>query len=194
MRFILLVLSAIAIALVGGGWSARRALDGDARSGLVTIGPWSADPRAGSVDADPYEKARLARTGNLTLGIGEGVQFRSGQDSAGRPLRRECSYVLTGDMPLARIWTLAAYTPDGRLIPPGEGRPARLVSRDLMRADNNAVAIAVSPQARAGNWLAVSGAGPLVLALTLYDTPVSTSSGLGRSGMMDIQRKECSGV
>ncbi|GGD93892.1 hypothetical protein GCM10011390_10750 [Aureimonas endophytica] len=191
MRFLLLVLTAVAIALGLGGWSAKRALDAGAGSGLVRIGVWTADPTAGSVDADPYEKARLSRAGNLTLGIGEGVQFKAAVDAGGTPLRRECSYRLSGELPLARVWTLAAYTPNGRLIQPRAGRPSRLVSHGLMRAEDNSVEIEVAPDARPGNWLAIDGKGPLVLALTLYDTPASTSSGLGRTPMLAVERKGC---
>ena len=168
MRFLILLAVSLAIALGLGAWSADWALGEAADFGAMEAGPWHANPLAGSVDADPYSKARLARIGNLTLGIGEGVLFRATRDSSGDTLRRECSYVLAGQTPPARVWTLAAFAPNGRLILPGEGRTGWLASRGLMRAEDNSIAIAISPVARPGNWLAVSGRGAYVLALTLY--------------------------
>lgn len=194
MRFLVLLIVAVAIALGLGGWSARRALNAGAGSSSVAIGVWRADPLAGSADASPYEKARLSRIGDLTLGIGEGIQFRTATDGTGAPLRRECSYELTGGLPLARVWTLAAFAPGGRLVQPGDGRPGWLVSRNLLRREDNAVDIAASPNAQPGNWLALAGSGPFAFVLTLYDTPASTSSGLGGVELLRVERKSCAGV
>ena len=191
MRFLILLALSISIALGLGAWSAGWALGEAADFGAVETGPWRANPLAGSVDADPYSKARLAKIGNLTLGVGEGILFRATRDSAGAPLLRECSYVLSGQTPPARVWTLAAFTPSGRLIPPGDGRPGWLVSRNLMRAEDNGVTVGVGPAAMPGNWLAVTGSGDFVLALTLYDTPASSSSGVGRLDMPRLIRRSC---
>ena len=60
-----------------------------------------------------------------------------------------------------------------------------------MRAEDNSVGIAISPVAQAGNWLAVTGRGAYVLALTLYDTPASSSSGLGQLDMPSLVRGDC---
>ncbi|KAB0679960.1 DUF1214 domain-containing protein [Aureimonas leprariae] len=194
MRSLILLLAAVAIALGLGGWSARRALGSGAGSSSIAIGVWRADPLAGSADASPYEKARLSQIGDLTLGIGEGIQFKTFTDGSGAPLRRECSYELSGGLPLARVWTLAAFTPDGRLVQPGDGRPGWLVSRNLLRREDNVVVVAASAEARPGNWLALSGTGSFALVLTLYDTPASTSSGVGGVELLKVERKACTGV
>lgn len=191
MRFLLLLALSLAMALGLGGWSAVWALRRPADFGTETVGPWLADPAAGSLDADPYSKARLARVGNLTLGLGEGIVFRALSDSAGRPLRLDCTYRLAGQMPPARVWTLAAFTPEGRLIQPGDGRPGWLVSQSLLRADDNAVRIAIGPAAMPGNWLAVAGRGPFILALTLYDTSASSSSGGAELEMPSLATEGC---
>ena len=191
MRFLLLLAFSIALALGLGGWSAERALEEAADLGTETVGPWLANPTAGSVDADPYSKARLARIGNLTLGIGEGIQFRASRDSAGEALRLECSYRLSGQTPPARVWTLTAFGFDGRVVQPGAGRPGWLVSRNILRGEDNSFTATVGPRAAAGNWLSVLGAGPFVLILTLYDTPASSSSGVGDLSLPTLVRQEC---
>lgn len=193
MRFLLLLALSLTLALGLGAWSAAWALRRSAGFGIETIGPWTADPAAGSVDADPYSKARLARIGNLTLGIGEGIVFRAERDSAGRPLRLDCAYLVAGQVPPARVWTLAAFTPEGRLVQPGDGRPGWLVSRSLLRDDDNGVKIAVGPAAMPGNWLATTGNGAFVLKLTLYDTSASSSSGLADLEMPSLATGACAG-
>ncbi|KQT54256.1 hypothetical protein ASG43_01130 [Aureimonas sp. Leaf454] len=191
MRFLFLLALSIAIALGLGGWSAERALEEAADLGTETVGPWLANPTAGSLDADPYSKARLARIGNLTLGIGEGIQFRASRDSGGEPLRLDCTYRLAGQTPPARVWTLAAFGWDGRVVQPGAGRPGWLVSRNILRAEDNGFSATVGPRAASGNWLSVVGTGPFVLILTLYDTPASSSSGVGDLSLPDLVRQDC---
>lgn len=191
MRFVLLTIMAVAIALGAGGWSAAWMLERTEAADTLIVGPWHADRSAGSPDADPYSKARLARSGDLTLGLGEGVAFEARVDTAGRELRRECTYRLVGAYPPARIATLAAFDLEGRALTPREGRPERLVSLNWMRDDENRATISVGAGAEPGNWLAVEGRGRFVLALTFYDTPISTDSGAAPIAMPYIERSGC---
>ncbi|MFD2237033.1 DUF1214 domain-containing protein [Aureimonas populi] len=192
MRFLFLALFAATLSIGLGGWSAAVMLARFEGAGAVDVGPWQANRLAGSPQADPYSKARLARDGNLTLGLAEGIAFRARADSAGLELRRECTYRVAGGLPPARVWTLSAFTPDGATIVPAEGRPPWLVSSDLMRDDANGAEILVSGLAQPGNWLALEGGGPFVLALTIYDTPASTSGGASELAMPGIERLGCS--
>ncbi len=191
MRFILFLLLSLSIALGLGAASARWALEQSAEIGTVRVGAWHADPLIGSVEADPYAKARLARTGNLTLGIGEGIVFRAETDSDGLRLRRTCRYRLEGALPVAQVWSLVPYAADGRLLQPGEGRPGWLLSDSLLRDESNGFTIQLGPRAAPGNWLALGGTGDFLLALTLYDTPASASSGLSDLTLPRIVRTDC---
>lgn len=191
MRFLFLALLTVAIALGLGGWSASVMLDRVEGSGSLDVGSWQANRLAGSPSADPYAKARLARDGNLTLGLAEGIAFRARLDDQGRELSRACTYRLTGEVPPSRVWTLSPFAPSGDPIMPSEGRPGWLVSEDLMRDDSNEAVVLVSPQAQPGNWLALGGRGPFVLALTLYDTPASTSGGAAELALPTIERVGC---
>ena len=191
MRFVVLTILALAIAISGGAWSASTMLDRYEGTGTLDVGPWQADRLAGSPDADPYSRAQAARDGNLTLGLAEGMAFRARVDGAGRALRRDCTYRIAGALPPARVWTLSAFDEVGRAIRPAAGRPGWLVSSALMRDDDNAAVVAVSARAQPGNWLALSGSGGFVLALTLYDTPASTAGGATDVAMPLIERTGC---
>lgn len=191
MRFLFATIVAFVIALVGGGWSAALVMDRFDGAGSLRVGPWEANRLSGSPEADPYSKARAARDGDLTLGLGEGIALRAARDSVGEILQRRCIYRLAGRTPAARLWTLSAFDPEGRALRPSTGRPAGLVSNDLLRSDENDALVHVGPVAQAGNWLAVDGTGPMILALTLYDTPATSSTGGGEISMPTIELVRC---
>jgi hypothetical protein len=43
--------------------------------GTLTIGAWTAKPRIGSAEIDPYSRAAIARSGELPIGAGDGIAF-----------------------------------------------------------------------------------------------------------------------
>ena len=79
---------------LGATWmTATRGID----IATVRIGPWTARPQSGTSKIDPYARAAIARSGELPIGIGDGVGFRTDTDDDGRPLdglsrRREASW------------------------------------------------------------------------------------------------------
>lgn len=181
----------VAIAIIGGAGSVWHALETDFGFGSVTIGNWTAFPHHGTPDADPYSRARFSREADLALGYAEGLVFVARRDAGGEALRVECRYRVEGGLPPARFWTLHARDASGRLIaPPGERAPA-LHSYALLRQPDNTVATTVSRHAAPGNWLAVSGAGPLTLVLTLYDTAIASSARIAEVELPQILREAC---
>lgn len=173
LKTALAVFLSFTIAMVGGGWSAWYALEAQEGVGAVTIGQWTTYPDLGTADADPYTQARAARRGALALGRTEGVVFVARHDVAGQPLLRECSYLVQGDIAAARFWTLFAADAEFAPIRGHHGALAALQSGSLLRGADNAFTVAVSASAQPGNWLAVTGSGPLYLVLTLYDSPAA---------------------
>lgn len=187
----LLTLLAIAIAIGLGGGSVWYALDAQSGVGAIRIGPWTAFPDVGTPDADPYTQARTAREGVLSLGRAEGLTFVAAADSSGEPLRRECAYRLDGGFPTARFFTLYAADSSLDLIDTGKSRRAVLQSYQLLRRPDNTALIATSSHALPGNWLNVTGAGPLYFVLTFYDTPIATSTGLSGIQLPAIRKAGC---
>ena len=51
--------------------------------GSLRVGAWTAWPKNGSVDIDPYARATIARSGELPIGTGDGVAFYARTDDAG---------------------------------------------------------------------------------------------------------------
>lgn len=187
----LLTLLALAIAFGLGGGSVWYALDAQSGVGAIRSGPWTAFPDASTKAADPYTKARIARNGVLSLGRAEGMAFVADADSSGARLRRECAYAIEGRFPAARFFTL--YAADASIDPIDTGKPRRaaLHSYQLLRKADGTTLIQTGNQPLPGNWLPVTGTGPLYFVVTFYDTPIATSSGFFDASLPGIRRVAC---
>jgi hypothetical protein len=151
----------IVAAAVGLG-STYFALTRGAAFSPLTIGSWTAWPKTGTSDADPYARASIARIGRLPTALGDGVAFTASADDHGRTLDGRCDVVLAGVTPAARFWTLTLYKTDGELV-------ANSINRSV-----------VAPRANPGNWLPTGGVERYILVLRLYDTAVGVSTKAGR--------------
>jgi len=146
---------------------------GDAfQIGALRIGPWVAWPLADPHNADRYSRARIARSGDLPLGPGEGLAFTAKMDSTGRALDGACHYSIGPVLPPSRWWTLSLYDETGWPIANASDRFG-FASSAVMRGQQGAARIEVGPELQPGNWLP-SAPGPISLVLRLYDSPVST--------------------
>ena len=190
MRFVLYLLMMIAVALTVGFGLSYYALTDGRLFGAAQVGPWTAWPDVGSSAPNPYTRGYLAREAALQLGQAEGLQFTATTDSDGQPLTRTCGYRIEGKTPLASFWTLVALDERGINIAAPDSEPA-MRSTGIARANDGAVAINVGTRLMAGNWLELTGEGPFVLELTLYDTAVFSGFSSDES-MPAILRGDCS--
>lgn len=159
--------------------------------GALSIGAWTAWPRSGSVDIDPYARAAIARSGALPLGTGDGVAFYARADDGGNTFDGRCDFVVSGMTPAARYWTLTLYDTAGRLVANTVDRHG-FTSAEILRDITGRFAITVGPRARPGNWLSSGGAERFVLVWRLYDTPIGVASQINKEGPMpSIVRKGC---
>jgi hypothetical protein len=175
VRLIFLTLLALAIATaVGLGltWTtATRGTD----LGTLTIGAWTARPRTGTSEIDPYARASIARSGELPIGTGDGVTFTATTDDKKKLLDGRCDIVVSGVTPAARFWTLSLYDTKGRLVPNTLQRYG-FTSQEVVRNADGAFEIRIAARSRAGNWLPTSALERYVLMLRLYDTPVGVAT------------------
>jgi hypothetical protein len=179
VRLLLGSLFALAIAALVGLGTTWLMLNHGVAFGAVPIGSWTAWPKTGTRDVDPYARASIARTGELPVGSGDGVAFLARQDDLGRPLDGRCDVLVGGNTPQARFWTLTLYDPLGRLVGNAVNRPG-FTSQEIVRRADGSFEIAVAPRARSGNWLPTNGIERYVLMLRLYDTPVGVTTRAAR--------------
>lgn len=175
MRALPLAVTFIAAAALGLGatWVAvtsSRGMD------LVQAGAWQGWPRSGTVQADPYARAAISRSGELPLELADGLLFLATKDSAGGDLDGRCDIRITGRLPQARLWTLTVMDGKGGLIE-NDARRYGFTSSELVYTANGDVDVVLSPRARPDNWVPTGARPHLQVALRLYDAPFSFASG-----------------
>jgi hypothetical protein len=143
--------------------------------GTLTIGAWTARPRTGTPEVDPYARATIARSGELPVGTGDGVAFTATTDDKNKPLDGRCDIVVSGVTPPARFWTLTLYDTKGRLVPNALQRYG-FTSQEIVRGVDGAFEVRIASRSRAGNWLPTAAIERYVLMLRLYDTPVGVAT------------------
>lgn len=184
-----LVAGAAGIAL--GLWLTFVAVDRGFGFGAVQAGPWTFVPRAGAPDADPYARATYARSGEIPLGIADGLTFLGRRDSRGAKLNPACEYRVAGPLPVARFWTLSVMRPDGRPFVAASGR-AGFTSSELLRDAAGDFTIVLARNARPGNWLQLPPDGGFVVMLRLYDTAAgATISSVNATAVPRIEKGAC---
>ncbi|MEX0752394.1 MAG: DUF1214 domain-containing protein [Xanthobacteraceae bacterium] len=191
MRLLFGTFFAFAVAAAVGLGATWLTLAQGTAFGAISIGAWTAWPKTGTTSIDPYAQAVIARSGQLPLGIGDGVAFYASSDNNGRLFDGRCAVHVRGITPTARYWTLTLYDPDGRLVPNSLNRYG-FTSQEILRNANGSFEIRIGPRSRAGNWLPTGGVERYILLLRLYDTPVGVTTRSGRdTPMPTIMTGEC---
>ena len=191
MRLLLGTLFALAVAAIVGLGATYLALTRGAAFGALSIGSWTAWPKTGTQDADPYARAMLARTGQLPIALGDGVSFAVQADDDGKLLDGRCDVVLSGITPAARYWTLTLYNSEGELVANSVNRYG-FTSQEIARHADGSFEIIVGPRANPGNWLATGGVERYALVLRFYDTAVGVSTKAGREVPMPaVSTRSC---
>lgn len=164
------MLAAIASGLAWTAYQIKR-VDTDA----VSVGPWKASVLAGSPDADPLTRARVAVGGLLALGHEETLYYVARTDSAGKDLRSRCEYRIEGAKPDARWWSITAYADDLFLFPDAQKRFS--VNGSTIEIDSHGRFVALTSPSNTTKdgqvpHMQTPGDRGLVLTLRLYNPSV----------------------
>jgi hypothetical protein len=193
VRLITGTLFALAVATLVGLGLTYFSLSHGTAFGALAIESWTAWPKTGTVEADPYARAGIARSGRLPVAMGDGVSFTLASDDNGKTLDGRCDVVISGITPVARYWTLTLYNPNGGLVANSVGRYG-FTSEEVVRRAGGNFEVMVAPRAQAGNWLPTGGTERYELLLRLYDTPVGVSTKAGREVPMPaVTTRSCPG-
>lgn len=183
MRLILITLTALLLATVVGLGATWMTTTRGTEIGALTIGPWTARPRTGTADVDPYSRATIVRNGELPIGTGDGVAFTATADDRKKPLDGRCDVVVSGVTPPARFWTLTLYDRKGHLVANSLQRYG-FTSQEIVRQSDGSFEIHIAARSRAGNWLPTGGIERYALMFRLYDTPVGVATRTQRDAPM----------
>ena len=191
MRLLTGTLFALVVATIVGLGLTYLTLTRGAAFGALSIDSWNAFPKTGTLDADPYARASIARSGRLPIALGDGVSFSVKEDDDGKTLDGRCDVVLQGITPSARYWTLALYNTEGGLVANSVNRYG-FTSEEIVRRADGSFEIVVAPRANPGNWLPTGGVERYELVLRLYDTPVGVATKAGREvPMPSVVTRKC---
>ena len=183
MRLVFVALVALALAAAVGLGSTWMTTTRGTELGTLTIGAWTARPRIGTTDIDPYSRATITRNGELPIGTGDGIAFTARADDKRKPLDGRCDVVVSGVTPAARFWTLTLYDDKGRLVANSLQRYG-FTSEEIVRGADGGFEIQIASRARAGNWLPTGGIERYSLMFRLYDTPVGVATRTKRDAPM----------
>jgi hypothetical protein len=157
----------------------------------IEAGPWTGWPRSEASEIDPYTRAILAYSGKISLSESEAMSFVAHGDSNGAEFNPACDYVLKGEIPPARFWTLTVLSPAGALIANTADRQG-FTSSELLRASNGQFEITLSRHARPGNWLSLGPASKFILVLRFYDSELSApAAALDAAHMPVLVKSRC---
>jgi hypothetical protein len=183
VRLLLVALVALALAAAVGLGSTWMTTTRGTELGTLTIGAWTARPRTGTVDIDPYSRATITRNGELPIGTGDGIAFTASTDDKKKALDGRCDVVVSGVTPAARFWTLSLYDNKGHLVANALQRYG-FTSQEIVRGADGGFEIRIASRSRAGNWLPTGGIERYSLMLRLYDTPVGVATRTQRDAPM----------
>lgn len=178
MRTLINIAIVLFIGLVLGGLSANLTLQKSHGIGAVNTGSWSAWPFVGGAEVDPYTSAKATADGTIPLGAAEGLAFEAINDQDNATLRRKCNYEISGNTSSARLWTLSAYDTNGDLIIKDNVQVSAVFSRNIVRYPDSSFVVKVGTSPKSSNWLPIAGEGNFKLVLRLYDTPITSNSGV----------------
>ncbi len=187
MRLLLGTLFALIVAAAVGLGTTYFAITRGAAFGALRIGAWTAWPKTGTQDADPYAQAEIARSGRLPVALGDGMTFIAKTDDSGKRLDGRCEVAITGITPAARFWTLTLYNSEGALVPNSVNR-YNFTSQEIVRRGDGSFQIIIAPRVSSGNWLPTGGIDRYMLVLRFYDTAVGVATKEGREIPMPAVR------
>src|SRR6476646_460679 len=94
VRLIFITLLALILASAIGLGSTYMTATKGTEIGTLKIGAWTARPKTGTADVDPYSRASIVRSGELPVGTGDGVAFTALTDDKNKPLDGRCDVVV----------------------------------------------------------------------------------------------------
>jgi hypothetical protein len=180
----------VLIALVIGVGSAVWVIDSFAKVQTIKDGAWTTHPLVGSVQANMYLRATIARIALFALSRTEALYYNAFTDEEGEPLRPECDYIIEGgDLP-ARWWSITAYDKDHFLIPNALNRYSYNM-KNLRWDEQGRYKIYLSQTPKDLNWLPAAQQGTISITLRAYNPAQALAENMGSAELPRIMKVRC---
>lgn len=194
LKRIAFLLSILLVGTALGVGSALLMIGNGAMIGRVDNNHWYTSRTVGSVDADPYTRALVARIGLLGLNRQETVYFSRTEDEAGVAFDGACAYRIDGGPLAARWWSITLYAADNFLAINGDDQPSIDATSVQANADGSWAARIAPERGGAENWISSRNGGAFSLSIRLYNPEPAISDHLGDVPLPTITREACEGA
>ncbi len=190
-----------AVAVIAASFFAARALTVSSLSNQGSIfetfenvdGTWLYSDKIGAAAASSVERARVAINGPLGLSAKEAVYFVALQDSAGEPLRSQCTYRVSGQPIDTRWWSLTLYDAATQHYVPNDENRSSWNSVSVPRTEDGDWVVTVAPTSQGEAWLPSQEAPdqPFDLMLRVYNPSAATRAKLPKIDLPTVERVSC---
>ena len=190
MNFFKKLLVAILVAVILAIFSIWITLLQTNSSLTIQNGPWKTNLFNATKKAGMYHKAVAARYALWGLSSKEVVYFVTDEDSQGNPLDENCQYLIKGNDPPTRWWSVSIYQ-DYHMIE-NEINRYSLHSQNVIRNPDQSWEITISRKEADKNWLpSGSKPGKIVLALRCYNPEQIILNQPTRISLPQIIKQSC---
>jgi hypothetical protein len=180
--------------LVLGLGSARYMVENGASFTTQRAGPWQFWYNEGRSDADPYTRARMARSGRLPVTAASALFLTATTDTDGGRLTSGCSYEIIARPIPAQWWNITLFDSQGGLIP-NKAERYSYNSESLTLPTSGAYRIYLSSKARGGAWLPSGENKSLMLVMNIVRPQSVADASTGRlrpEFLPEIRKTGCS--
>lgn len=183
------LLAGLAVGAASGWYTLQHGMvQGETYSG------WSGSKVTGSVDADPWTRARVAVSGLLALNKSQASYFSRNTDDSGARLREDCRYRVTGGAMPARWWSITVYAADNYL-PLSDDDALSFDQTEAQPAGKAEWTGILSPKQPEGEpWASTNKAGDFDITLRLYQPTPEAQQDYGSIPMPKVTKLDCGGA
>ena len=167
MTFFVRFVAFIIIAIMLGLGITSLSLNTGSGVAATRHGGWKSWKNSGHLNADPYTRAYIAKTGQLPLPPQIAQTYFALYDNAHRRLHTSCTYLIESPAVEAKWWTLAVYDYNGKIFENPIKRYSFNAESAMIKFEGGFhIYLSQSPQPE--NWLPIGNQGPFVLVYRLY--------------------------
>lgn len=166
------------------------------RHGMVqgeTYSGWNGSKVTGSVDADPWTRARVAISGLLALNKSQAIYFSRNTDDSGERLREDCRYRVSGGAMPAQWWSITVYAADNYL-PLNDDDALSFDATEVKPDGAGQWSGFLSPSRPAAEaWASTRKAGAYDITLRLYQPTAQAQQDFAVIPMPKVTKLDCGG-
>jgi hypothetical protein len=188
------IMALVVVAGLGAGaasavWTMKRGgLRGDGYEG------WYGSSVAGSIDADPWTRAKIALTGLLALNKSQAIYFTRNTDDQGERLREGCSYRVSGGAMPGSWWSVTVYADDDYLPMNDDDALSFDATEVSPDAQGQWTATVADKRPESGAWASSRKAGAYTLTLRIYQPSKQAQDDLGSVPKPKVTKLVCGGA